>query len=289
MDTLFSYARGSYVPTEQLALPFMDDILGTLRGYRIFTAARTARGKVFHLDDHLNRLFDSAVEIYMEMPHTKEELKHVVEETVAKNTAKTSGDLLVEILLSGGPADAIGMASLGPAQLYIIVLPLKPRPDGFYRDGISLASYPYERQFPSVKLLNYVGGVIANKTVVKQHNAQDALFVSVSPPHYILEGTTFNFTLISDGILYTHPYDGAVLPGITLDIALKLAREKNILVKRERLPYEALRSADEAFITSALRNIIPVVRVDDIVIGAGIPGHITKLLMKAFEEYLERY
>ncbi|MBI4360101.1 MAG: aminotransferase class IV, partial [Candidatus Jacksonbacteria bacterium] len=113
--------------------------------------------------------------------------------------------------------------------------------------------------------------------------------VSVSPPHYILEGTTFNFTLISDGILYTHPYDGAVLSGITLDIALKLAREKSILVKKERLPYETLRSADEAFITSVGRNVLPVIRVDDIVIGKGAPGSVTQLLMKAFEEYIERY
>ena len=289
MDTFFSYARGSYVQTEQLALPFMDDILGTLRGYRIFTAARTVRGKVFHLDDHVNRLFDSAAEIYMEMPHTKEELKRVVEETVAKNNRETSGDLFVEILFSGGPADAIGVLPIGPAHLYIIVFPLKPRPESFYRDGISLAAYQYERQFPSVKLLNYVGGVIANQTVVKQHNAQDALFVSVSPPHYILEGTTFNFSLVSDGVLYTHPFDGAVLHGITLDITLKLAREKNILVKRERLPYEALRSADEAFITSVGRNIIPVIRVDDIVIGKGAPGAMTRSLMKAFEEYLAQY
>src|SRR3989338_1329735 len=119
MDRFFSYARGSYVQTEQLALPFMDDILGTLRGYRIFTAARTVRGKVFHLDDHVNRLFDSAAEIYMEMPHTKEELKHVVEDTVAKNNGETSGDVFVEILFSGGPADAIEVLPIIPAHLYI--------------------------------------------------------------------------------------------------------------------------------------------------------------------------
>lgn len=286
---MLSYARGSYVQTEQLALPFMDDILGTVRGYRIFTAARTVRGKVFHLDDHVNRLFDSAAEIYMEMPHTKEELRRIIEETAAKNMREAAGDLLVEILLSGGKSDSHGFAPKGQADLYVIVLPLKVWPRELYENGIALAAYPFERQFPSVKLLNYVGGVIAHQTVVKQHNAQDALFVSVAPPHYLLEGTTFNFSLVSDGIFYTHPFDGAVLPGITLEIVLKLAREKNILVKKERLPYEALRSVDEAFITSSTRGVIPVVRVDDIVIGEGASGTMTLSLISAFEEYLERY
>lgn len=286
---MISYARGTYVPTEQLAFPFMDDNLGTLRGYRIFTATRTVRGKVFHIDDHINRLYESAAEIYMETPHTKEELQSVIEKTVAKNSESVEGDLLIEILLSGGKGDSYGFIPIRAADLYVIALPLKVWPREFYEKGIALASYPYERQFPSVKLPNYVGGVIAHKTVVKQHNAQDALFVSSAAPHYILEGTTFNFSLISDGIFYTHPLDGAVLAGITLDIALKLAREKNILVKKELLPYEALRSTDEAFITSSTRGIMPVARVDDIVIGKGAPGPMTLLLMKAFEEYLGRY
>lgn len=289
MGTLLSYARGTYVPTEQLALPFMDDILGTLRGYRIFTAARTVRGKVFHLDDHINRLYESAAEIYMDLPHTKEELRRIVEETVAKNSKDAEGDFLIEILFSGGKGDSYGFTPIGVADLYVIALPIKVWPRELYEKGIALASYTYERQFSSVKLPNYIGGVIAHKTIVKQHNAQDALFVGVVAPHYILEGTTFNFSLISDKILYTHPFDGAVFPGITLDIGLRLAREKNILIKRERLPYEALRSADEAFITSSFRNIMPVSRVDDIVVGAGAPGAMTLSLISAFDEYLERY
>jgi branched-subunit amino acid aminotransferase/4-amino-4-deoxychorismate lyase len=159
----------------------------------------------------------------------------------------------------------------------------------FYQKGIALASYPYERQFASVKLLNYVGGVMAHQTVVKKHNAQDALFVSVNKPHYLLEGTTFNFSLVKDGVLYTHPFDGRVLAGITLTITGMLARRMGIPVKEERSPYESLKDADEAFITSSTRNVLPVVRVDDMVIGTGAPGKVTMLLMKSFDEYLACY
>lgn len=286
---MLSYARGMYVQTEQLALPFMDDAIGTLRGYRIFTACRTVQGKIFHLDDHLDRLFDCAGTVYMDMPWKKEELQRIVQETIEKNRGEAEGEMLVEVLLSGGPAAENGFAPAGNTHLYVIVFPLKMWPARFYETGIALATYPYERQFASVKLLNYVGGVVAHQTVVKQHNAQDALFVSVDEPHCFLEGTTFNFSLVKDGVIYTHPFDGRVLSGITLRVTLMLARRLGIPVKEERLPYESLREADEAFITSSTRNVLPVARVDDIVIGNGLPGNATRSLMKAFDEYLEKY
>ena len=286
---MISYANGIHIPTEQLALPFVDDPIGTLRGYRIFTACRTVRGKVFRLDDHVNRLFDSAETMYMNMPHTREEIFNIIQETVEKNKGHAEGDLLVEILLSGGSAGENGFSPKGNTHLYVIALPLKMWPARFYRHGIALASYPYERQFASVKLLNYVGGVIAHQTVVKKHNAQDALFVSVDKPHYVLEGTTFNFSVVKDGVIYTHPFDGRILAGITLKVTLMLARRMGTSVKEERMAYESLKEADESFITSSTRNVLPVTRVDDMVIGTGVPGTITMRLMEGFGQYVASY
>lgn len=286
---MLSYYNGKYVPTDELCLPVANDPIGTFRGFRIFTACRTLGDKVFHLEDHINRLFSSAEVIHMDLPHSRDELRGIVNETAAKNRAGQEEDLLLEIIYSGGRASVGGVAPAGPAVLYILVIPLKAPPDEWYEEGIRLAVYPYQRQWPEVKLLNYVGAVIAHQTVVKKYQAHEALFVSPAHQRTILEGTTFNFFIVRQGALITHPLDGKILPGITRKVALMLARQQGIEVKEEPFSYDVLAQASEAFITSSTRNLVPVVKIDDISIGAGRPGELTKKLERSFQEYQANY
>jgi len=290
LTNMLSYANGEYVSTEKLAIPIASDIVGTIRGYRIFTACRTLRNKVFHLDDHIDRLFNSAKAIYMDLPNTKDELKEIVEETVAQNRPNQDGELLLEIIYSGGVAAANGVAPVGPADLYVAVFPLKSPPDRWYQEGMRLASYPYQRQWPEVKLLNYVGAVLAHQTVVKKFGADQALFISPDEKRIVLEGTTFNFFVVRGGTVITHPLDGRILSGITRKVILQLAKRiPNVEVKEDYFSYDDLKTVDEAFIASSTRNVVPVVKVDEIVIGNGKPGAVTQNFSKTFEEYLESY
>jgi branched-chain amino acid aminotransferase len=285
---MFSYANGKFILTEELALPIKEDITGTIRGFRIFTACRTLpNGRVFRLEDHIDRLFNFAKTIYMELPHDKNELKEVIQETIVKN--KEEGELLLEIIYSGGSANLSGVAPTGKAILYIMVLPLKMPPARWYEKGIKLAVYPYQRQWPEIKFLNYVGAVIAHQTVVKKYEADDALFISPHEKKIILEGTTFNFFIIKNGVIITHPADGKILPGITRKVALELACQRGIKTKEDYFSLDDLLEVEEAFITSSTRNIVPVVRVDDIVIGSGQPGEITNKLARFFKEYQANY
>jgi branched-chain amino acid aminotransferase len=302
---MFSYANGKFVLTEELALPIKEDITGTIRGFRIFTACRTLQnGRVFCLEDHIDRLFNFAKTIYMELPHDKNELKEVIQETIVKNkeegkenrfssssfaVAREGKELLLEIIYSGGSANLSGVAPTGKAILYIMVLPLKMPPARWYEKGIKLAVYPYQRQWPEIKFLNYVGAVIAHQTVVKKYEADDALFISPHEKKIILEGTTFNFFIIKNGVIMTHPADGKILPGITRKVALELACQRGIKTKEDYFSLDDLLEVEEAFITSSTRNIVPVVRVDDIVIGSGQPGEITNKLARFFKEYQANY
>lgn len=285
---MLSYANGRYVPSNELSLPVLGDPVGTFRGFRIFTAARTIGDRVFRLDDHIERLFSSAEKLCMELSHSKDELQGIIEEIVSKNSSR-EGDLLLEIIYSGGEAGENKLAPKGPALLYILVLPLKPPPEKWYQEGINLASYPYQRQFPEVKLLNYVAGVVAHQTVVKRYQAQEALFVSPDDRRIVLEGTTFSFFAVRGGVVATHPLDGKILPGITRRVVLELAEQEGIEVKEDYFSYDDLKDVDEAFITSSTRNVVPVVKVDTAVVGNGIPGEITKKLMNVFSEYQENY
>lgn len=297
---MLSYANGKYIHTSALNLPVAKDIIGTIRGFRIFTACRTLGNKIFRLEDHIERLFNSAQAIYMELPHNKDRLREIIQATVAKNRKgqveqeeeigqKEKKDLLLEIIYSGGEAAPNGIRPAGLAVLYIAVFSLKLPPDNWYQEGIKLATYAYQRQWPEIKFLNYVGAVIAHQTVVKKYEADDALFISPHEKKIILEGTTFNFFIIKNGVIVTHPADGKILPGITRKVALELACQQGIKTKEDYFSLNDLLEVEEAFITSSTRNIVPVVRVDDIVIGSGQPGEITNKLARFFKEYQANY
>jgi branched-chain amino acid aminotransferase len=284
-----SYANGKYIPTNQLTLPIKRDTIGTFRGYRIFTACRTLGDKIFHLDSHIDRLIDSAKAIHMNLPHNKNQLREIIQKTAAKNRQKSNQDILLEIMYSGGQAASNGVAPAGSAVLYIVVFELKTPPARWYKQGMSLATYPYQRQWTHVKLLNYVGGVIAHQTVVKKFEADEALFISPDERQIILEGTTFNFFIVRNGAVITHPLDGKILAGITRKVTLDLARQQLIDIKEDYFSYNDLKSADQAFITSSTRNIVPVTRIDNLKIGNGKPGEITKKLGEIFDEYQRNY
>jgi len=104
-----------------------------------------------------------------------------------------------------------------------------------------------------------------------------------------LEGTTFSFFIVKDNVVITHPLDDKILPGITRRVVLELAEKQGITVKQEHFSYADLKDANEAFITSSTRNVVPVFAVDDITIGNGQVGEITKKLINAFSEYQANY
>ena len=275
--------------TNKLALPVKEDLIGTFRGFRIFTACRTLpNGKIFRLEDHINRLFSFAKVIHMKLPHNKNELKEIIREVITKNN-RESGELLLEIIYSGGKAASNGITPVGETLLYILVLPLNLPPEKWYQQGIKLASFPYQRQWPEVKFLNYVGAVIDNQTVVKKYGADEALFLSPDGKNIVLEGTTFNFFVVKKGIVFTHALDGKILPGITRKVILELAHKEGVEVKETNFSLNELAEMNEAFITSSTRNIVPVIRVDNIIIGNGKPGELTLKLAEIFKKYQINY
>ncbi len=286
---MLSYANGEFISTDELALPVKKDFIGTFRGFRIFTACRTLpNGKIFRLEDHINRLFSSAKVIHMELPHDKNGLKEIVQEVITKNN-KESGELLLEIMYSGGKAASNEMMPAGKTILYILVLPLNLPPEAWYQQGIKLASFPYQRQWPEIKFLNYIGAVIAHQTVVKKYGADEALFLSPDEKNIVLEGTTFNFFVIKKGVVLTHVLDGKILPGITRRMVLELAYKEGVEVRETNFSLNELAEMDEAFITSSTRNIVPVIRVDNIIIGNGKPGELTLKLARIFKKYQINY
>ncbi len=292
-NPLLSYQRDRYVLTTDLVLPFIDDIGGTLRGYRIFTACKTTHGKIFRLEDHLDRLYYSASALYMKPPMGRETLKALLEELVATNLRLVSmnTELVLDIIFSGGLLANTFQQSGDPSHLYIAVQELEPPPFELYRNGVVLATYPHQRMCADVKLLNYIGAILAHHTVVPVRRAYDVVFVTPDDTPTILEGSTFTlFFVTDDGKILTHPLDGKILDSVTRRVVLEiLSGRSDVTVQEVPVTLEMVRSVSEAFLASTTRNVLPVVGIDDIEIGFGKPGSVTQKVMELFEEYIRNY
>ena len=224
----------------------------------------------------------------MQLPHNPTALKEIILRLVKKNVA--AGDILLQIMYSGGAPTPGTLAPKGPAHLYILAFPLIIPSDKWYQNGITLASFVYQRQWPEVKLLNYVGGVVASQTVVKNYKADDALFVSPLDNQTILEGTTFSiFCVNQDSHLLTPPLDGRILDGITRKILIDLAQSNNLQLSETTITLNMLEEMKELFFVSSTKNIVPIVRVDRQLIGDGKPGQLTNYIGKLLTSYQKSY
>jgi branched-chain amino acid aminotransferase len=289
---IISYQRDRFVETSELTLPFLDDVGGTIRGYRVFTACRTVRDKIFRIEDHLDRLYYSAASMYMDPPLPRNRLQELLTQVVRVNReAGHGGDLLIDVVFSGGLAGNCMKQSGNGAFLYIAVQPMEPPPAEAYVKGVALATFVHQRLCPDVKLLNYIGAVLAHQTVVPQYDAWDVLFINPIDQQTVLEGSTFTVFFVNfQGELLTPPLNGKILESVTRRVVLEICEQTEHLAVREApVTLGEVISFPEAFLVSTTRNVLPVTRLDDQIIGSGKPGPVTQSLMAAFRRYLEAY
>jgi branched-chain amino acid aminotransferase len=268
---IISYQRDHFVPTSELALPFLDDKGGTMRGYRVFTACRTVRGKVFRMEDHLDRLYHSASGIRMKPPLDRDALGTLLTELVDRNVKSGIQDnLLIDVIFSGGLMGNTMKQSSNGAYLYIAAQPLEVPPNELYESGIALATFPHLRICPDVKLLHYIGAILAHQTVVPTADAYDVLFVDPSD-------------------CLTPPLDGKILDSITRRVVLEILKAEGLELREAPIFLNQISSLTESFIASTTRNVLPVTRIDSTIIGSGRPGAVTQSIMGALQAYLDSY
>jgi branched-chain amino acid aminotransferase len=244
------------------------------------------------LEDHLDRLYTFASIIHMKPPLNRDALRELLKETVERNRASgLDSDLLIDIIFSGGLAGSTMRQSGRGAFLYIAVQELEPPPPEAYERGMALATHPHQRIYADVKLLNYVGAILAHQTSVLEFKADDVVFVDPSDRQTILEGSTFTvFFVNAAGELLTPPLDGRILDSITRRVVLeRLTPRREFTVREIPIQVNQIPSFREAFLVSTSRNVVPVTRIDATVIGNGKPGPITRSIMDVFQEYLESY
>lgn len=269
------YIDGEYKDESEASVSVLD--LSVLRGYGVFDFLRTYNKKPFYLDEHIKRLKNSAKLTGIKIPLSDEDLKSVILETLERNDFKESN---VRIVVTGGISPD-GITPGDDSKLIVMVSDLMPMPKEWYIRGVKIITSKTERYIAEAKSTNYLAAVMV-LTEAKKKGAIESVYVDKKGR--VLEGTTSNLFLVIEGEIVT-PGDG-VLKGITREVVIE--KYKKHKIKLRDLFYEDLEKADEAFITASNKEIVPVVKVDDLTISES-PGKITKDVIDFFKKYTENY
>lgn len=270
------YLDGKWVREEDLKISAFD--LSVLRGFGIFDFLRTYHYQPFRLQEHLNRLFNSAKITGITIPATKSEIEKIVYTGIEKNK-KVFDDFNIRLLVTGG----VGIDSVTPGNSSIIIMYGKviDYPPEYYTKGVSVITYPTVRTVPEAKTLNYLMGIMALKKA-KKVGAIEAIYVDEEGKIY--EGVTSNIFFIKDNILYTS--EVGVLEGITRKVVINLAKKIGMEVVLGDVFLKDLSQFTEIFISASNKEIIPVVKFDTKKIGNGNVGPQTKLFIKHYRSLL---
>lgn len=270
------YVDGKFVPDSEAVFPISD--LGLLRGYGCFDFMRTYNGRVIFIRDHVQRLFRSAALVGIALPLSESELIQLVDQTLERNPPVESS---VRILVTGGSSPDF-ITPQGRPRLAILVAPLHAYPKEWYLEGAKVVTTIYTRTIPGAKSIDYIRAIMV-LAEAREKGAIEAVYVDSEGR--VREGTTSNvFAFFGDRL--ATPGSG-ILNGITRQKVLGLA-EANFSVDIRDISRDELARADEVFITSSNRLIVPIVRVDEDVIGSGQPGRRTRAIMQAFADYTDR-
>ena len=255
---------------------------GFLFGDAVFEVLRTYGGALFAWDEHFARLRRSAERVLLSLPVDGATLRAEVERAVA---ATGNDDSNVRIVVSRGAGPVtLDPGTAGSPLRVILVEPVAPPPREAYAEGIAAITVRVQRSVDGTaaagaKVTNYLESLLAVREA-KAQGAQEALIVDGQGE--VVEGATSNVFAVKGGGLATPPEDAGILAGITRAHVLEAAAKAGIAVDQRRLRPEALYDADEVFVTSSIREVLSVVRVDGRVIGTGAPGSVARTLHRAF-------
>lgn len=255
---------------------------GLLYGDGVFEGIRIYNGRIFRLEEHIRRLFDSARAILLELPWSQEDVCRFTCETSAANGLS---DGYIRLVVTRGPGELGLSPYLCPhPSMFIIASSIKLYPEEHYESGLAVITCATRRPtpaalMPQVKSLNYLNNIMAKVEAI-QANALEA--VMLNEQGYVAECTGDNLFILKNGELSTPLISDGALDGITRGVIFELAAELGIPVRERSLTRYDVFTADECFLTGTAAEVIPVISLDRRKIGDGKPGSQTRRFIEAF-------
>jgi branched-chain amino acid aminotransferase len=287
------YVNGRITPEDQAVVPVFDH--GFLYGEGVYEVCRTYRGRPFLLDRHLHRLRTSAGLIALTVPHSDDEFETRISDTMAAAGLfpwRTGGaDAYIRLLLTRGVGELTYDPAATPAPtLVIIARPHKTPDPRIYESGVSVSIVSIQRNAPAALNPLIKSNNLLNNALAMQRALTSGGFEAVmrNARGELAECSQSNLFVASGGVVRTPPLESGLLAGITRQFVLELCGEEGIAAEETTLHDADLLEADEVFITSSTREIVPVVRVDHSTIASGKPGATTRRLIAAFAAGVDR-
>jgi len=281
MIELLIYLNGDFVPRSEARVSVYDH--GFLYGDGVFESIKAYSGRVFKLKEHVDRLYDSAKAIAMDIYLTKDEMTEIILETLRKNNLK---DAYVRLIVSRG----IGDLGLDPRKcekpsVIVIAQGWGTMYGNLYEAGITGVSVCVRRNAPDVlspniKSLNYLNNILA-KIEANEKGGDEAIFLDQNG--LVCEGSADNIFVVKDGKIYT-PLTISNLKGITRATVIEVLNQMGYETIEANLGLFDLYTADEIFVTGTLAEMAPLIKVDGRLIGDGKPGPLTRKLAKSLKE-----
>lgn len=281
------YINGKFYDKQNARISVFDH--GLLYGDGVFEGIRSYNRLVFKLKEHIERLYESAKSIMLDLPLTREEMVKAVLLTLKENGLK---DAYIRLIATRGEGD-LGLdprKCFGKPSIIIIADKIALYPEKLYKEGLKIVTVPTIRNLPEalnpqIKSLNYLNNILAK---IEAANAGCDEAIMLDSLGYVAECTGDNIFIVKNNHLYTPPQCMGTLRGITRDSVLEIARKNKILVHEHVITRHEVYISDECFLTGTAAEIIPVVKVDGRRIGSGKPGKMTLLLMKKFKELTKK-
>jgi branched-chain amino acid aminotransferase len=274
------YIDGNFYPESEAKISVFDH--GLLYGDGVFEGIRFYQGRVFRLEEHIDRLWDSAKGIALEIPMSASEVTAATLETIRQNDLH---DGYIRLLVTRG----VGSLGLSPdscrrPSIIIIAATIALYPDALYQKGVTMVTCATRRTAPAalsprIKSLNYLNNVLAK---IEAQHAGAAEGVMLNEQGYVAECTGDNLFILKRGRLYTPPINAGILEGVTRRVAFELAEKNGFITEERDLTRYDIFTAEECFLTGTAAEIIPAVELDRRPIGTGQPGPLTLKLIEDF-------
>ena len=275
------YIDGKFLDEKNARISVFDH--GLLYGDGIFEGIRAYNGRVFKLQEHIDRLFYSAKAILLRVPLSPPQITEAVLETCRRNKVR---DGYIRMLVTRG----VGGLGLNPNKcrapsIIIIADRIQLYPPEYYERGLDLITVPTMRNLhsalnPAIKSLNYLNNILA-KIEANNGGCEEAIMLNAEG--FVAECTGDNIFIVKAGHIFTPPLSAGALYGITRSVVIELAQEASMTVREPNLTRYDLFNADECFLTGTGAELIPVVKIDGRIIGTGKPGPVTRSLVRKYK------
>ncbi|MDP8230646.1 MAG: branched-chain-amino-acid transaminase [Candidatus Gorgyraea atricola] len=280
------YINGEYFDKKDAKISVFDH--GLLYGDGVFEGIRSYNRLVFRLNEHIDRLYESAHGIMMKINLSKKDMTKAVIDTLKLNSLD---DAYIRLIVTRGVGDlGLDPRKCKNASIIIITDKIQLYPEKLYKEGLKIITVSTPRNIPEalnpqIKSLNYLNNILAKIEAVN-NGYEEALMFTASG--YVAECTGDNIFIVKGDSLITPPAYLGILKGITRDAVMGIAKKLGFDAREDVLTRHNLFTADECFLTGTAAEIIPVVSIEKRTIGAGKPGKMTLKLMKEFRELTKK-